>query len=357
MSTTNYFNPDNYKPQVGSYQPQGFLAGMDYADDRMRWVEMANLQKALTQLEKNKVQEEFDLGFDKRQAQRGSETSGFNLSNLINQTALNTPNYGPTMVQGKMGEANSSFAKGEVDRQTINSSVQLKNSSNIADAAKNILTHIDRMAPIFGQGGMEGNLAYQQFRNQLPEEVRGIMPPMWGPQAAERLKLIRNQLVNTVEQQQRKEFDTHATDNNIREIEARKKGELEVANVRAAAKNRSMEQMLTEAKTDEQALRIAEAIMQEPDATPRLKERARVIADQARRNIAARADRESFAPGDINNPGAAGDRVRDRLDRGRQEQFVPGQVYNGRTGRYRYIGPRNPTDADLKNTKNWQKVS
>lgn len=371
----DYFNPNSTNPTSQMQGPlqgplaSGPLGGFYAGQDRQRYQQMANLQQMLVQLEERKKREEMEEGYPQRQAERGYKTTDFQRQQQIGQQALRTPGYAPSMVGGEMGVANQNQAKGRVALGTVDSDILAGNEKNLTqvgdDRYKRLVTHMDTYTPaLMNASPIDPNTQniYNQFRKGLPGPLQSKFPEQFNPAVTKTLMGFREHLVNSVPQQRAVGLQ------NVKDIADQKRQDsvnrtaIEVANIRITNKNKSYEQLLRESKGDDYAaLRIVASIESDDEASPELKQRARAVGAQAQRNLAARADRGSFAPGDLNNPNAIGDRVRDRLNpnaaAAEQKRYIPGQVYKDSKGQNRrYIGPANPTPQQLKDPKNWPKI-
>src|SRR3990167_10217590 len=76
----DYLNPTSIRPEYG-WKPQGFLGGMNYAEDRQRYRDVASLQDYMMRNEAAKSGmelEEYRGNAPVREAERRSKTAGFN---------------------------------------------------------------------------------------------------------------------------------------------------------------------------------------------------------------------------------------------------------------------------------------
>ena len=80
MATNDYINPTSIRPAYG-WKPEGFLGGMNYAEDRQRYRDVASLQDYMMRNEAAKSGmelEEYRGNAPVREAERRSKTAGFN---------------------------------------------------------------------------------------------------------------------------------------------------------------------------------------------------------------------------------------------------------------------------------------
>lgn len=131
-------------------------------------------------------------------------------SNLegANARARNNPSFIETMMSGEKGKAQSEAAKGSYDQQMLPSKVATDTSTNKLTQAQNSLkfmdTHWDNINAA-EKSGVPGaaQAAYTAMREAIPEEHRGKLPETYSPQVAAHLQKLRENLVNSVAQQQK----------------------------------------------------------------------------------------------------------------------------------------------------------
>lgn len=190
MPTNNYFNPNAYKPSS-----QGMMLENAYDNqmDRQRYEEMAGLQKLLTAYDLAKQHEELTQGYGQRQAERGSKTSGFQLDEALNRGSMSNPDYVPTMVRGKMGEAQSKEAKGRVDLGTADTQITATNESNRGKTLEDVARRFEILS---AGGNLNVAGAYQQFYNTMPAEYKAHFPRQYTPQVPEMLRAMNKAITD-----------------------------------------------------------------------------------------------------------------------------------------------------------------
>lgn len=346
----DYFNPNSLNPQNG-WRPQGPAGGFMAAQDRMRFQQMSDLQQQLIEMERQKREEELIQGRPVRDAERSSLIPKHQLNERLYRGQMADPRYIPSQVEGSIGEGWSKFAKGYTDKETMVTGAEAGNERNRTDSENNrykrLITHFDQFGDLGNpQSSLDPNVQqrWKAFREGLPGSMRNRLSEGYTGQTSQQFNALRQALMNTIEHTRAKDLETHKSTEKIREIKETGDWHKEVARIRLQQKNQSYKEMLEKAlftKDDRAALRAEAAILADPDASPQLKEMAERIGEQARKNIASKADERSFAPGDINNPEGAGARVLERLQRGGQNQPQQRQsmtqlrrLYPGRTDQW-----------------------
>lgn len=340
MPLTNYFNPMSFKPQEGGL---GMTSGYDYQMDRQRFAEMSDLQKLMIQHQLALENENLIRGVPERQAQRQANTAKYGLEEAISRGT--DPSI---MVSGKHGAAQSQAATGKFDLGTVEGRISSTNAGNRTKTLEDEARTLEFLAT---QGPLAVAEHYKRFRQGAPAWVG--LPEVYDASVPARLKQINQILVNNPAQKRALDLEDRKGEWDLKKQKLANEGQLNAAKARAAARARSLMEEFNRAKLEEK-LSIGAQILAIEDLDEGTRRQVSAAMEAARRAIAARADRSSWSPNDLNDPNAPGNRVLDRLNQpgtGQpQPQYVPGQVYPGRSGKYRYKG------GDVKNPKNWEKV-
>lgn len=280
MPINNYFNPNSYKPDSGGLM---MTNAYDYQVDRQRFQEMADLQKMMAMAELAKQREELEQGLPVRQAQRGSQISGYNLENQINQRM--DPS---TMAGGKMGLAQSQQAAGQTALQTMPGNIAQTNAQNRAKT----LEDEARQLEILAEGGpLEVAEYYQRFRQGAPAWVG--LPEVYDASVPQKLRMIQNAITQNPQHRRAEGIENIKGAWDVEKQRVANEGSLASARERQSAKQKSFEQLLNEAllsKNDEATLRAASIILSDPDSDPGLRNKAVAASEQARRNLGAKAE-------------------------------------------------------------------
>lgn len=354
MPTTDYFNANSFKPMQPQGQFAGAGAGFDYQQDRQRYDQMVQLQKLLTGLEAAKRQEEFTQGFGQRQAERGSKTAEFDLKRMIDTQAQQTSGYGGAIVGGRMGEANTKEAAGRKAMGTLQTDITAGNAKNRTATLEDEARRLEYLTA--GGDNLAGNMEYQKFYNNIPDDLKGHFPKQYDKSVPETLRKIHNVLTQSPAHRRQVDEIGQKGAWDIKKQETANAGAVNVANARSGARNLDFDQALKRAATPAHIMSIASQIDADTTIDERqrdtLKARAKAAFDKMVAFEAAKADKQ---PGiaDLRDPGAPGNRVNERLNPGggqQQQQYRIGQIYPGRTGKYRYKGgpPASPSS--------WEKV-
>src|SRR5260221_7579765 len=281
----DYFNPNASKPQNG-WQPQGFLGGMGYAQGQMQYEDQMKMQRELTlqhimqQQMANDVYRQKDLisaGAQGRQA-----TSTADLGDQVNRASMADPRYAPAMVGGKIGEAQQQESKGRFDMATTDSKIaDTKGESMLKQwtTTAQRIEHEMSMNPAYGQSG------YSQFLKTLPPELQGKFPEQYSK--AHMDEFIKS-AENSIAQRQKIGVEHSKDEGNIEIAHIQGMYSLMKERERVANKTKDYQTTLRDARTPEHQLSIAQQIDQDPDASPRLKQQARVVANSAAQQIAAK---------------------------------------------------------------------
>lgn len=330
-----------------------------------RWDAAAGFESALNTIQQQRAQEhalqEMILQNQKRglentryARENPSKFAQFDLERMISEAKMQEPGYGRQMALGSMGEAQQQQAKGMYQMGTVDTEIPRGNAQNNFAMAKSVLERIELMTPAMQQGGMQGNMIYNQLRQSLPPGMQNTLPPMFGPEAMHALDKIRQGLVQSVpHEQQMQEIDNRGGWDLARQGLANE-GQIATARTRAGAKVRSLMEEFNRAKNAEK-LTLGTMILASDEVDDATKQQVR-----AAMQMAARAESERLGRGnvDINNlrdPGAIPDAINRRLGGGQQtpqptQQYQQGQIYRGRTGAYEYLG------GDPANPKSWKKA-
>ena len=205
MADVNY-NPGARQPDNG-YKPSGFLGGMLYRKDRQRYDDVSSVQDYMTGLSAQDQQAKL---MDYLYAAKSRE-SGYDLSTAVNRSKLDTPGYQQSARAGEMGLNQTQAAAGAHDTTTLpgrigatisnNETTPALNRAKAAEAETTVqgapgkrfsemMTYMDNAASMFGSD-LQGQMAYQQFRQSVPPEIQRVLPEQYGPAAGERVKGIR----------------------------------------------------------------------------------------------------------------------------------------------------------------------
>lgn len=355
MSLTNYFNPETYKPGAQLDLLTG--SGYDQQMDRTRFGEMANLQKALAMLDIMQKTETQTQGYDARQAERGRDVSKFDLERMISGNAQQMTDYAGAMNRGKMGEAQFNEARGREAIGTVDSTIKKTNTGNEAAVFENEARKLEIMA---SNSPLELNMEYQKFLSGVPQQFKHAFPQQYNATVPQTLRRIQDAVRDNPAHRRATDLEDVKGFWDLAKQRESNEGSLATARVRGAQKFKDYDQSLKEAKSSAHIMSIATQIQSDPeipaDKQASLLARAKAAFNAMAQLEASRADSRNPAISDvIGEPGAVGNRVRDRLsgdgtDPRPTQQYTIGQTYRGKTGAYKYKGG-NPKDP-----KSWDKV-
>jgi hypothetical protein len=332
-----------------------------------RWGAAAGFESAINTLRQQEAQQyalqEMMLQNQKRgmentryAAENPSKFAEFDLNEMLSRAKQNTPGFGQQMAMGEMGNAQQQQARGRLAMGTVESEIPATNASNQFKQAKDVLSRIEMLTPMIRQGGMQGNMVYQQLRHSLPPELQGGLPPMAGPEADQALSRIRQHLVQSVPHAQSMEEIDRKGEWELWKQGLANEGHVDAARTRAGAKVRSLIEDFNRAKNAEK-LALGAQLLADPDVDDRTRAQVKAAMEMARKAEAERLGRGQVDINNLRDAGAIQGQINQRLGGGeqqpQQQQFQRGQVYRGRTGAYQFLG--GPND-DVKNPKFWKKV-
>lgn len=306
MPINNYFNPNSYKPDSGGLM---MTNAYDYQVDRQRFQEMADLQKMLAQAELAKQQEDLNEGRPVRQAQRGAQTSGFNLENQMNQ--FMNPQ---TMAQGKMGLFQSQQAAGQTALETMPGNIAQTNAQNRSKTLEDEARTLEVLA---SQGPLAVNEYYQRFRQGAPSWVG--LPEVYDASVPGRLKQIQNAITQNPAHRRDIDKENVKGEWDIRKIQEQNKGRLAEARAKQTQKTMDYDQALKKANNIPAIMSITSQIEADPDLPEDqksgLRARAGAALEMMRRLEAGRAEART-PPIEQAIRGGVGDSLQRRLEGG-----------------------------------------
>lgn len=314
MPINNYFNPNSYKPDSGGLM---MTNAYDYQVDRQRFQEMSDLQKMMAMAELAKQREELEQGLPVRQAQRGAQTSGFNLENQIN-LQMNPQ----TMARGKEGLAQSQQAAGATAMGTLQSGIASTNATNQAKTLEDEARQLEILA---SQGPLAVNEYYQRFRQGAPAWVG--LPEVYDASVPGRLKQIQQAITQNPAHRRDIDKENVKGEWDIRKIQEQNAGRLAEARAKQTQKTMDYDQALKKANNIPAIMSITSQIEADPDLPEDqkagLRARASAALDMMRRLEAGRAEART-PPIEQAIRGGVGDSLQRRLEGGQPGTPQPG---------------------------------
>ena len=306
MPINNYFNPNSYKPDSGGLM---MTNAYDYQVDRQRFQEMSELQKMMAMAELAKQREELEQGLPVRQAQRGAQTSGFNLEQQMNQ--FMNPQ---TMAQGKMGLAQSQQAAGQTALETMPGNIAQTNASNRSKTLEDEARTLEVLA---SQGPLAVNEYYQRFRQGAPAWVG--LPEVYDASVPGRLKQIQNAITQNPAHRRDIDKENVKGEWDLKKQRLANEGALATARTRQTQKTMDYDQALKKANNIPAIMSITSQIEADPDLPEDqksgLRARAAAALDMMRRLEAGRAEART-PPIEQAIRGGVGDSLQRRLEGG-----------------------------------------
>ena len=241
--------PNLQLPEV----PQGGLAGILNYD---RWQQSKraqgmSLQQMLQELKQKQAESQ------RYQAVTPNEIAKSNLEGTVAEAALNQPGYAEQKALGQMGSAAVEEGRG---RTALGESMS-------------------GIVPEFGENPMAVQMRYKNWLGKLPKDLQSQLPPVYVPDARKQMEeVLKRKQEHDLKliQEQRKEEEHRKTQFGVAEINARSRAQ------QVAQRNKSLEQMLKEAKTTQHQISISTQILNDAEVEPALKQKAMEVGKQAR---------------------------------------------------------------------------
>lgn len=277
-----YFNPQAVNPGT-AFKPDGFLGGYIWGEDRNRYNQLAPLQDFMQMIQaqesQNKMQE-YGLNEQLRAAERAGKIASARATES-------------TVGRQKEAEVGKLEVDNEYSRLSLKDRVKkvfLDNAKLEPEIAEKNMEQAAYLASLYAAAGKQGPLAVQQVDELARKLNMGNDPIVQAFRSNPQIAGVIGQAAVEARADYRQAMDKQRLQGQQQMDVAREhsRSAMAVANARAQQKNKGYEQLLREAKKDEDVLRLWQIMSSDPEVAPSLLAKAKAAAEQADRNLKAR---------------------------------------------------------------------
>ena len=270
MPETNYINPGSIRPAY-DWKPSAGLAGMFLSRDRARYENMAGLQDAMMQDAATLSREDVLQGAPGRQATREALLRDLPVKSRGLEATTRGQELGTEFTEatqpGKIGTTNM----GQRVQYNAAQMQELQQGLAIAESLANVQgpASVPQIAQLIKQSGMDPN-------HPVLQSILSGDPRQVGANARKVYQAINQHL-----QDYRSSMDKTGLEGeySLERQRIANQGALASAKARTAAKSKSMEQLMNEAKTPVEAVTRAVTALADFEIEPRIKDKARKIIE------------------------------------------------------------------------------
>src|SRR3990167_6753019 len=268
MAETNYLNPGSIRPEY-DWKPSAGLAGMFLSRDRSRYENMAGLQDAMMQDAATLSREDVLQGAPGRQATREALLRDLPVKSRGLEATTRGQELGTEFTEatqpGKIGTTNM----GQRVQYNAAQMQELQQGLAIAESLANVQgpASVPQIAQLIKQSGMDPN-------HPVLQAILSGDPRQVGANARKAHKAINEHL-----QDYRSSMDKTGLEGeySLERQRIANQGALAAAHARAAAKSKSMKQLMNEAKSASEAVTRAITALADTEVDPRVKDKALTI--------------------------------------------------------------------------------
>lgn len=283
-------------------RPWDAMAGVDASKQgmaaqvaKMRTLEMMATEHAQRQAE-----------LQRYQGETPNKLAESDLAGMVARDSMAIPGYGRSIGQGRMGEADQNWAKGQVALGTMNSDIGRKVAENEVTTAEQAERLFSTFEPAMKAAGspLEAQASYNEMLQRIPERARAMFPKTYGPQvhqllAQMRQAIIQNPAHNRTMEAERLKSSTAITvgkgNNDATRYAADQRA------LRAGGAIKTLMQQHQAAKTPEAAIYTGEMLLANPDLNEIDRKQVEASVAAAKRIVAEKMARGSF---DMSQPSA-----------------------------------------------------
>jgi hypothetical protein len=311
----NYFNPQGMAPNMG-WDKTGIMQAFYQPEQMRRYRDLMALQQALTQDSLRRQSAETDTYMKEegvRSSKRGADTSKFGLDKQNYDVAARTSGYSESLARGEIGRQEQDAQKGEFAKATNPGNIKLAQ-------AQQQLQMLDHAADQLQRAGtIDGQAMWKQIYSQLPPEAQRMLPEMYGPTTAARLKQFVAASNTKLSEHGRKLEEIKATgDYHIKVGQGNNTTSIEVAKIRAQEQKRDMMNSFTRAIAAGRPYGVMSAgqiLLDSSDLTPTERKAIERAVEQAQTAYTNELAGRQQGIGDVRNPGSTQQRILGQFQR------------------------------------------